>query len=109
MKKDFVNALHWSIDKWISVLAKGGGQKKRFQYCLNPNYPQKFLDLRAIQRHLGNTIILALEDNVLLPASFTEFFDHVGNGEELRSIVIPGLIPGGVISNQEDKLCSSQL
>ena len=35
VKKDFVNVLHWSIEKWISVLAKGGGQKKRFQYCLN--------------------------------------------------------------------------
>ena len=40
---EFVNAPHWSIDKWISVLAKGGGQKKRFQYCLNPNYPHRFL------------------------------------------------------------------
>ena len=30
MKKDFFNAPHWSIDKRISVLAKGGGQK-RFQ------------------------------------------------------------------------------
>ena len=25
MKKDFVNASHWSIEKWISVLAKCGG------------------------------------------------------------------------------------
>ena len=40
-KKDFVNASHWSLDKWISVLPKGEGQKKRFQYCLNPNYPLK--------------------------------------------------------------------
>ena len=36
-KKEFVNAPHWSIDKWTSVLADGGGQKKRFQYCVNPN------------------------------------------------------------------------
>ena len=28
LKKDFVNASHWSIGKWISVLAKGGGQEK---------------------------------------------------------------------------------
>ena len=51
MKKDFVNAPHWSIGKWTSFLAKGGGQKKRFQYCLDPNYPHQFLYLRAIQGH----------------------------------------------------------
>ena len=36
--------------KWISVLAKDGGQKKRFQYCLNPNYSQKFLYPRGNPR-----------------------------------------------------------
>ena len=30
MKKDFVNVPHWSAEKWVSVLAKGGGQKKSF-------------------------------------------------------------------------------
>ena len=42
MKKQFAHAPHWPIEKWISVLAKVGGQKKRFQYCLNPNDPRKF-------------------------------------------------------------------
>ena len=37
-KQQFANIPHWPIDKWISVLAKGGGQKKRFQYCLNLNH-----------------------------------------------------------------------
>ena len=96
VKKDFVNVLHWSIEKWISVLAKGGGQKKRFQNCLNPNYPQKFLYLRAIQGHSGSTINPALQDNVLFLEGFTEYVYHVGNGKELRSIVNHGLIPGGV-------------
>ena len=32
-KKEFVNAPHWSLAEWISVLAKGGGQKKGFQDC----------------------------------------------------------------------------
>ena len=79
MKKDFVNAPHWSIEKWISVLAKGGGQKERFQYCLNPNYPHQFLYFRAIQGHSGSTINLALQDHVLLPEGFTEYIYHVGN------------------------------
>ena len=30
MKKQFANAPYWSLDKWISVLAKGGGQRKGF-------------------------------------------------------------------------------
>ena len=66
---------------------KGGGQKKRFQYCVNPNFSQKFLYLRAIQGHSGSTINLALQDYVLLPEEFTEKIYHVGNGKELRSIV----------------------
>ena len=56
MKKHFVNAPHWSIYKWVSVLARGGGQ--RFQYCLNANYPHQFLYLPAILNP-------ALQDNVL--------------------------------------------
>ena len=75
---------------------KKGGQKKRFQYCVNPNYSQKFLYLRAIQGHSGSTINPVLQDNELLQEGFTEYIYHVGNEKELRSIVNHGLIPGGV-------------
>ena len=34
-KKKFDGASQWSLDDWISVLAIGGGAKKRFQCCLN--------------------------------------------------------------------------
>ena len=88
-------APYWSADKWIDVLSKSGGQKKRFQYCLKPNYPQKFFYFRAIQGHSGSTIKLALQDNVLLPEGFTKYVFHVGNGKELRSIVRNGLVPVG--------------
>ena len=57
---------------------------------MNPNFSQKFLYLRAVQGHSGSTNNPALQDNVLLPESFTEFFYHVGNGRELRSIVNHG-------------------
>ena len=96
MKKYFVNVPLWSIDTWISVLAKGGGQKKRFQCCFNPNYPHQILYLRAIQGHAGSTLNPALQDNVLLPEGFTEYVYQVGNGKELRSTVNHGLIRGGV-------------
>ena len=93
MLQQFANAPPWSLEKWISVLAKGGGQKKRFQYCVNPNYSQKFLYFRAIQGHSGSTINPVLQDNLLLPEGFTEYMYHVGNGKELSSIVNHGLIP----------------
>ena len=72
------------------------GKKKGFQYCMNPNNPQKFLYLRAIEGHSGSTINPALQDNVLLPEDFTKYIYHVGNGKQLRSKVNHGLIPGGV-------------
>ena len=75
----------------------GGGQWKRFQYCLNPHYPHQFLFFRAIQGRSGSTSINpALQDSVLLPEGLTEYVYHVGSGKELRSIVNYGLIPGGV-------------
>ena len=40
---------HLSIQTWISFLRKGGGQKKGFQYCLNPASSEHFLYFRAIQ------------------------------------------------------------
>ena len=58
---------HWSIRTWISFLQRGGGPKKRFQYCMNPNSPETFLYLRAIQGHSGGALVdPTLQDNVLL-------------------------------------------
>ena len=94
-KENLSMAPYWSADKWMDVLSKGGGQKKRFQYCLKPNYPQKFLYFRAIQGHSGSTIKPALQDNVLLQEGFSKYVFHVGNGKELRSIVRNGLVPAG--------------
>ena len=109
-KEEFINAPHWSIDKWISVLAKGGGEKQRFQYCLNPNSSNQFLYFRAIQRHSGSSIIdLALQDNVLLPEGFTEYIYHVKNANELRSKVINGLIPGGKASKRRRQAAFSTI
>ena len=34
---------YWSANKWTDVLSKGGGQEKRFQYCLKPICPEKLL------------------------------------------------------------------
>ena len=99
-------APHWSAQKWIDVLAKGGGQKKRFQYCLKPNKPERLLFLRAIQGHSGRAhsgyapIDPVLQDNVLLPMNFTKYVHYVGHGNEMRSIVRNGLILGGFGTEQ---------
>ena len=74
--KKFDDASQWSLEDWISTLAKGGGgggAKKRFEYCLNPNSSNNFLYLRAVQGHSGdNAVDPTLQDNVLLPKGFTE-------------------------------------
>ena len=73
----------WSVDTWTTSLARGGGPKKRFQYCLNPHSSIHFLYLRAIQGHSGDNLVdLSLQDNVLLPNDFTEYIHHIGNVSE---------------------------
>ena len=101
VKQDLKMAPHRSAQKWIDVLAKGGGQKKRFQYCLKPDEPERLLYLRIIPGHSGRAhsenapLDPVLNDNVLLPMNFTRYVHHVGHGNELRSMVRNGLIPGG--------------
>ena len=86
----------WSIEDWISFLAKGGGQKTRFQYCLNPDISEHFLYFRAIQGNSGCTVVDAtLQDNVLLPNDFADYICHIWNAHDMHSILQSGLIPGG--------------
>ena len=42
-----------------------------------------------------NAIDPTLQDNVLLPKGFTEYIYHVGNANELNSLIGKGLIPEG--------------
>ena len=82
-KAKFDGTSQWSINAWITFLARGGGPKKRFQHCLNPNSSKHFLYFRAIQGHSGGNLVdLVLQDNVLL-------------WDEIYSITRSGLIPGG--------------
>ena len=95
-RKKFDDASQWLLDDWMSTLGKGGGAKKRFQHCVNPNSPNQFLYLRAIQGHsVDNAIDLALQDNVLIPKGYTEYHCHVGNANEVNSMIRKGLIQGG--------------
>ena len=99
VNQDLKMAPHWSAQKWIDVLAKGGGQKKRFQYCLKLDEPERHLYLRVIQgpsgrAHSGNAPVdPVLQENELIPMNNTKYVYHVGHGNELRSTVRNGLIP----------------
>ena len=76
-------------------MAKGGGNKKRFQYCTDPS-GQEILYLRALQGHSGrNPIDPSLQDNVLIPNDFFECIYHIGCAINLHSIIDSGLILGG--------------
>ena len=94
------------LENGYQLWQKGGGAKKRFQYCVNPNSSNQFLYLRAIQGHSGdNAIDPSLQDNALLPKGFTEYIYHVWNASEVNSIQRNGLIPEKEkASRKEDKV-----
>ena len=71
LQNHFVHSQHWSDEKWKSTMAKGGGNKKRFQYCTDPS--GEILYLRALQGHSGRNLIdSSLQDNVIIPNGFFE-------------------------------------
>ena len=95
LRNDLVKSQHWSDAKWKSRMAKGGGNKKRFQYCSDPS-GQEILYLRALQGHSGRNLIdPSLQDNVLIPSDFFEYIYDIGCAINLHSIMNSGLIPGG--------------
>ena len=64
LKEHFVSTLQWTVMTLSNFLAKGGGRKKRFQYCLNPCSSDEFLYFRAIQGHSGEIFVdPILQDN----------------------------------------------
>ena len=95
-KSRFAATSQRSIQAWLSILANGGGQKKRFQHCLNPNSSEHFLYFPAIQGHSGGTLVdPTLQDNALLPSDCAEYIYHIGNAHDMHSIIKGGWIPGG--------------
>ena len=90
-----------SDETWKSKMAGGGGNKKRFQYCTDLS-GQEIHHLRALQGHSGrNPIDPSLQDNVLIPDNFFEYFCHIGCTISLHSITNSGFIAGGQNSSRE--------
>ena len=57
LKVRFADTLQWTVSTWVDSPAKGGGKKKRFQYCLNPYSSNNILFFRAIQGHSGEIFV----------------------------------------------------
>ena len=69
LQKHFLYCHHWSDEKWKKSMARGGGNKKRYQYCTDSS--GAILYLRALQGHSGRNLIdPSLQDNVLIPSGF---------------------------------------
>ena len=54
----------WPVNDWITYLAKGGGQKKRFQYCLNPHSSKPFQSNLGIFRKQSRRSYIARQCTV---------------------------------------------
>ena len=93
LQKHFLYCHHWSDEKWKKSMARGGGNKKRYQYCTSSS--GAILYLRALQGHSGRSLIdPTLQDNVIIPDGFFQYIYHVGCAINLHSIINSGLITG---------------
>ena len=69
-------------------------QKRRYQYCTDVS--GIFINFRALQGHSGRNLIdPSLQDNLVIPSRFFQYFYHIGCAFNLHSIIKNGLIPGG--------------
>ena len=90
--RDYENAPRWTNREWLYHLH--GGNKTRFQYCLNSDGFIHYL--RAIQGHSGGNHVDSLQlDNVKIPYMWSEYIYHVGSSLCVQSIGHSGLIAGG--------------
>ena len=87
LRNDLERSQHWSDENRKSTMAKGGGNKKRFQYCTGPS-GKEILYLRALQGHSGRNLVdPSLQDNILIPRDFFEYIYHIGCAINLHSII----------------------
>ena len=94
LRNHFVHSRHWSDEKWKSVMAKGGGNKRQYHCCTDSS--GEIFYFRALQGHSGRNLVdPSLQDNVLIPDDFFKYIYHVGCAINLHSIINSGLIPGG--------------
>ena len=88
LRNHFVHSQHWSDEKWKSTMAKGGSNKKIFQYCTDISELFKVNSGR-------NPIDPSQQDNVLIPNNFFKYIYHIGCAIDVHSITKSGFIPRG--------------
>ena len=100
-RSNFLYCHHLSDDRWKKSMARGGGNKKRYQYCIDSS--GAILYFRALQGHSGRNLIdPTLQDNVVIPDGFFKYIYHVGCAINLHFIINLGLILGGQnLSNRQ--------
>ena len=76
-------------------MAKGGGNKKIFQYCTDLSGQEILTSelFKVIQD--ATSFDPSFQDNVLIPNNFFEYIYHIGCAINLHSIINSGLISGG--------------
>ena len=79
---------------WGPSLAKGGGRKKRFQYCLSPYSSNELLYFRAVQGHSAENFV-DIHHCKTVHCYRVTLPSNIGNACEAHSIIQSGLIPGG--------------
>ena len=111
MTKQFANAQYWSIDKWISVLAKGGGQKKKVSILREPELSTEnsctfvqVKDIQEVQSILHCKTMMYCYQKVS-PRKFTTSETDKKWGQQWITV----WLQEESVSKQADKLCSSLL
>ena len=96
-KRQFDKVEYWSVEKSISTLARGGGEKKKVSMLLDSelssSIPVPSSNSRTFRKCYQSCIArqCTVTQKVLPSTCITS-----ENGKELRSIENHGLIPGGV-------------
>ena len=95
------HSLHWSDSKWKVCLA-GGGNKRRFQYCIGSS--GTIVYVRALQGPSGCSLMYpTLQDTLLILDGFFQNINPVGCAINVHSTISSGLIPGGQSLSKKDR------
>ena len=104
-RNDFVHSQHWSDEMWKSTMARGGGNKKRFQYCTDPSGQEIISELFKV---IHDAISL------ILNCRTTYWFRTVSSStfitSDVQSIYTPSQIQDWSLEDRfwaKDRRCSS--
>ena len=93
LQNHLVYSQHWSDEKWKRSMARGGGNKKIFQYCTDDS--GIIIHFRALQGHSGRNLVdPSLQDNVVFQKllEFWKVSSSTCITLDVQSIYIPSSI-----------------